>query len=143
MFDQMVWRPNPDGPRSVGIFARIMGAPGDRNLADFSINTGITLKAPIFGRDNDTFGVGYGLAKISSRAIQLDKDQAAGIGAYPVRGSESFIEVTYQAQLAPWLAVQPDFQYVFTPSGGIPNPLDPAARIENEAIFGVRTNITF
>ena len=28
VFDQMVWRPDPDGPQAVGIFARVMGAPG-------------------------------------------------------------------------------------------------------------------
>lgn len=29
--DQMIWRPDPDEPRSIGVFARVMGAPGDRN----------------------------------------------------------------------------------------------------------------
>ena len=51
--------------------------------------------------------------------------------------------MTYQAQIAPWLAVQPDFQYVWTPGGGIQNPEKPAKRIGNEAILGVRTNIIF
>ncbi len=27
VFDQMIWRPDPDGPRSIGVFARAMGAP--------------------------------------------------------------------------------------------------------------------
>ena len=144
VFDQMVWRPDPAEPQAVGVFARVMGAPGDRNLASFSINTGITLKAPLPGRDDDTVGFGYGLAKIGNRAILLDQDTAAlNNGAFPIRSSESFIELTYQAQLAPWLAVQPDFQYVWTPGGGIQNPEKPAKRIGNEAIFGVRTNITF
>ena len=144
VFDQMLWRPVADGPRAVGVFARLMGAPGDRNQANFSINTGLTLKAPLPGRDDDTFGIGYGLARISGSASQLDADQAAfDGGAYPIRSSESFIEVTYQAQLAPWLAVQPDFQYVFTPSGGVQDPLDPTRRIGNEAVFGIRTNVTF
>ena len=144
VFDQMVWRPAPDAAQAVGVFARLMGAPGDRNLASFSVNAGITLKAPLPGRDNDTLGFGFGLAKIGNRAILLDQDTAAlRNGAYPIRSSESFIELTYQAQVAPWLAMQPDFQYVWTPSGGIPNPNNPAKRIGNEAIFGIRTNVTF
>ncbi len=143
VFDQMLWRPAPDGARAVGIFARIMGAPGDRNLASFSINAGITLKAPLPGRDGDSFGIGYGLAKISDRATELDSDQAQFGNPVPVRSSESFIEITYQAQLAPWLALQPDFQYLFTPSGGVQDPDDAARRIGNEAVFGLRTNITF
>jgi porin len=32
---------------------------------------------------------------------------------------------------------------VFNPSGGIPNPNNPSQRIGNEAIFGLRSTITF
>ena len=143
VFDQMVWRPDPDEARSVGVFARLMGAPGDRNLASFSINTGIEMKAPFPGRDNDTIGLGYGLAKLSASAIKLDQD-TNNFGTYtPVRSSESFIELTYQYAVAPWWTVQPDFQYVWTPGGGIANPLAPAKRVGNEAIFGLRTSVVF
>lgn len=144
VFDQMLWRPDPVGPRAISVFARLMGAPDKSNLVSFSINAGITLKAPLPGRDNDSFGLGYGLAKIGDRVPELDADQAVfDGGSGPIRSSESFIEVTYQAQLVPWFALQPDFQYVFMPSGGVQNPNDPSHRIGNEAIFGLRTNITF
>ena len=143
VFDQVVWRPSADSARSVGIFARLMGAPGDRNIASFSVNGGVVLKSPFEGRDNDSAGLGFGVAKISPSAILLDRDQNTLNGPYPVRGSESFIEATYQYQVAPWWTVQPDAQYVFTPSGGIPNPLVPAKRVGNSATFGLRTNIVF
>ena len=141
--DQMVWRPDPDGARAVGVFARVMGAPGDRNLANFSVTGGITLKAPLPGRDSDTAGLGFGFAKISPSAIRADQDANNFGGAYPIRSSEQFIELTYQAQLAPWWTVQPDFQYVWTPAGGVANPANPAKRIGNAAVFGLRTNVTF
>lgn len=142
--DQMVWRPDPAGPRAVSIFARIMGAPGDRNFINFGLNAGVTLKAPLPGRDEDTFGIGYGLAAVSGAAGRLDKDTATYTGGYtPRRGTESFVEVTYQCQAAPWWTVQPDFQYVFMPGGGIANPNNPTQRIGNEAILGLRTNIVF
>ncbi len=143
VFDQTVWRPDPDGPQSVGIFARLMGAPGDRNLANFSVNTGVVLKAPLPGRDNDSFGVGYGLANISPSAVLFDKDFNRLNGYSPVRSSESLVELTYQYQVAPWWTLQPDFQYVFMPSGGIQNPLQPTQRVGNSATFGLRTNIVF
>ena len=143
VMDQMVWRPDPASPRSVGVFARVMGAPGDRNLADFSLNAGVTLKAPLPGRDNDSVGLGYGLARVGSNASGYDTDNAALNGAAPVRSSESFLELTYQYQAAPWLLLQPDVQYVYTPGGGIANPQAPGRRVGNEAVFGVRTNITF
>ena len=98
--DQMIWRPAEDSPRSVGVFARLMGAPGDRNLINFSVNAGVTLKAPLPGRDDDTFGVGFGVAKVSPAAAGFDSDTAFFSGSpMPVRGSETFIEVTYQFQL--------------------------------------------
>jgi len=143
VLDQMMWRPAADSARSVGVFARMMGAPGDRNLASFSLNAGVTLKAPLPGRDNDTVGLGYGLAKVSAGASGFDTDNGRLNGAVPVRSSESFLELTYQYQAAPWLLVQPDFQYVYSPGGGIANPLAPGRRVGNEAVFGVRTNIAF
>jgi porin len=144
VMDQMVWRPAPDSPQSVGVFLRVMGAPGDRNLLEFSANGGVTLKAPLPGRDDDTAGVGFGIAKISGAAIGFDHDTALYSGSpYPIRSAETFIEVTYQFTVTPWLQIQPDFQYFFLPSGGVPNPNSPGNRIGNEAVFGVHTNIVF
>ncbi len=142
--DQMVWRPDPAEPRAVGTFARIMGAPGDRNLINFSVNAGVTLKAPLPSRDNDTFGVGFGFTTVSGGARALDQATNFYSGtAGPVRSSETFIEVTYQIQATPWWVVQPDFQYIFTPGGGIVNPVNPTKSIANEAVLGLRSVVTF
>ena len=142
--DQMVWRPDEKAPQAVGVFARLMGAPGDRNLVSFSTNAGVTLKAPLPTRDNDTLGLGFGLAKVSSAAQGFDSTTAFYTGtAYAVRSSETFLELTYQVQLAPWWLVQPDFQYVFNPGGGIPNPNSPGKRIADEAVFGLRSTVSF
>jgi porin len=142
--DQTVWQPNPNEPQSVGVFARIMGAPGDRNLIDFSVNAGVTLKAPLPTRDDDTLGVGFGFAKVSGGAIALDQAMNYFSGSYgPVRSSETFLEVTYQIQATPWWTVQPDFQYFFTPGGGIANPNNPTKSVGNAAVFGLRSVVTF
>ncbi|MBV8455334.1 MAG: carbohydrate porin [Acetobacteraceae bacterium] len=142
--DQTIWQPNPKEARALGVFARVMGAPSDRNLISWSMNGGFTLKAPIRGRDNDTLGIGFGLAHVSSSAAALDKDEAFFTGQpVPVRGTESFIEVTYQAQLTPWWQVQPDLQYIINPGGGLLNPTDPTKQIGNELVLGLSTMITF
>jgi porin len=142
--DQLIWRPSEDSPRAIGVFARMMGAPGDRNLINFSVNAGVTLKAPLPVRDDDTLGIGFGIAKVSNGAAALDRDTAFFSGGpFPVRGSETFIEVTYQIQATGWWQLQPDFQYVFNPGAGIPDPNNPAQRIGNEAIFGMRSVVTF
>jgi porin len=142
--DQRIWQPDPKAARSLAVFARLMGAPGDRNLIDFGVNAGITVKAPLPGRAHDRFGIGYGLAKVSGRASALDRDRVFFTGIpFPVRSNEQFVEVTYRWQVARWLAVQPDFQYVFNPGAGAGNPDDPTHRIGDEAIIGVRTRIAF
>jgi porin len=144
--DQMIWRPGPESPRSLNAFVRIMGAPSNRNLISFSVNAGLNLKAPLPTRDDDTFGVGFGIAKVSSGASGFDADTntfASSPFLVPVRGTETFLEITYQIQVTPWLQIQPDFQYIFTPGGGIPNPNNPTQSVRNEAVFGFRTGITF
>ncbi len=127
--DQTVWVPDPRGPRVLAVFARVMGAPPDRNLVAFSADAGLTLKAPLPGRDGDTAGIGFGVAKVSGDAV-------------PARGTETFFEATYQIALTPWWMVQPDFQYVLNPGGGVPDPQNPARRVGNEAVIGLRTVIT-
>ncbi|MFM0484844.1 carbohydrate porin [Paraburkholderia strydomiana] len=142
--DQMVWRPGADSPQSVGVFARVMGAPGDRNLVDLGVNAGVTLKAPFKGRDNDIAGLAVGYAKIGSHARGLDSDTGAfTTPGYPVRSAETIIEATYLYQVTPWWQLQADFQYAFRPAGGIPNPEKASQRVGNEAVVGVRTNIVF
>ncbi|RKU04858.1 carbohydrate porin [Burkholderia sp. Nafp2/4-1b] len=142
--DQMVWRPSADSPRSVGVFARVMGAPGNRNVVDFAANAGVTLKAPFAGRDNDTAGIAVGYAKIGSHARALDGDTGTyTTPGYPVRRAETVIEATYQYQVAPWWQLQADLQHFFRPGGGIPNPNAAGARIGDETVVGVRTTITF
>jgi porin len=145
--DKMVWSdPNDeDGDRTISVFARAMGTPQlDRNLIDFSLNAGINFREPIPHRGDDTFGVAMGYARVSDRAAGLDRDTNAFMhSTSPVRSSETFVEVTYQYQLTPWCQIQPDFQYVFNPGGGIADPNSPGHRIKDEAVFGVRVNISF
>lgn len=141
--DQMVWR-QPEGPRTVGAFLRVMAAPADQNLVNWSLDAGVNVTAPLPGREHDTVGLGFGVAHVSPRVAALDRDTARFTGtSYPVQGSEAFIELTYQAQVAPWWLLQPDLQYVIDPSGGIPNPNNPSQVIGNELVLGLRTTITF
>ena len=62
-----------------------------------------------------------------------------------MRSSEKVIELIYEAHLKPGLLMAPYFQYVFRPSGGIPNPNDPTGvlRIGDAAVFGVTTTLRY
>ena len=48
---------------------------------------------------------------------------------------EALLEVTYQANLAPWLSVQPDLQYIVHPGG--------SPRYGNALVLGTRAVLTF
>jgi len=147
VMDQVLWNDPKDenADRTINFFARAMGTPlENRNLIDFSMNAGFTFHEPIRNRDDDTLGIGMGYAKVSSGASALDRDTGFYSGSsYPVQSGETFVEVTYQYELTPWCTLQPDFQYVFNPGGGLPNPNAPGQRIKNEAVFGLRANIIF
>ncbi|HEX4083364.1 MAG TPA: carbohydrate porin [Chthoniobacteraceae bacterium] len=148
VIDQTIWNDpdDPDADRDINFFTRVMGTPqSDRNLIDFSANAGFTFHEPIPGRSDDTLGLGMGYAHVSNRASDLDKDTGDySQSGYPVRSGETFVELTYQYQLTPWCQLQPDFQYIFNPGGGIPNPNSPTgSRIKNEAILGMRINVLF
>jgi len=141
--DQMIWRPSPDAARSLGVFARVMGAPGDRNLVSFAANLGVVLKAPFAGRDNDSAGLALTYIKVGNHTHGLDQDSRAFSGGpYGVRTSETALEATYQYQVAPWWTLQADAQYTFNAGAG-QNPNDPAQPLRNTFVVGVRTNIAF
>ena len=144
--DQMIWRSKDDTSRSLNVFVRPMFTPyPDRNLVSASINAGLALKAPLPGRDSDTFGVEMGTAWASSGASSFDRQMQAfqPLVTTPIRGSETFLEATYQIQVLPSWQIQPDVQYFINPGLGIANPDDPAQRIKNEFVVGLRTNVNF
>jgi porin len=64
--------------------------------------------------------------------------------ALPLRNYELVVELTYQAQIGAGWIIQPDFQYIFHPGGGVvdsPNPF--VGRIPDAAVFALRTAISF
>ena len=141
--DQMIWRPDPTGPRSLGVFARVMGAPGDRNLVSFSANAGIVLKAPFAGRDNDSVGLGVTYIQVGNHVTDLDQSaRTFATGPYGVRTRETTLEATYQYQVNPWWIVQADAQYTFNAGAG-QNPGDATQPLRNTFVLGARTTITF
>jgi porin len=133
MGDQMVWRQNHEpgkkGP-ALAVWSRIGAAPAESNLVTFYADGGISLLAPLPGRNDDVLAIGAACSKVSHHASEFN--QAAG--GQPL-STESVLEVTYNLQLAPWWQLQPDFQYYLKPSAGI--------HAANAAVLGLRTTITF
>jgi porin len=135
-----------DPGKGVGFFARASLSPSDRNLISFYLDGGFQVSGFSATRPDDRFGIAMTYGRISDGARGLDRDVQRFTGIQtPIRDFEAVFEATYVAIAAPGVAVQPVFQYVIHPGGGVVNPNDPTQtqRIKDAAVFGVRTTITF
>lgn len=143
--DQLLYRVPGTEDGGLGVFARVSGSPGDRNLVDVYVDGGFTYKGLIPGRPDDTFGVSASYARISDAYRGFDRDSVLFNGTpSPIRSSEAMVEVTYQAQIVPGWTVQPDFQYIFRPGGGVVNSRSPVMALEKDAaVVGLRTTIRY
>ena len=145
MVDQMVYRLPGTDDGAIGIFARLSGSPGDRNLVSFYMDGGVTGKGLVPGRPDDTAGLSFAFSQISPAARRTDRAEEAVLGTpYPIRSNETVVEATYQAQIVPGFTVQPDAQFIANPGGGIPNPLRADPRpIRDAVVLGMRATIQY
>lgn len=119
LFDQMVFR--EDGDQGLWPFLTLLFAPNQEiSQFPFFFSSGLTYEGLIPGRDQDVslFGIVYG-----SYSSALRRSQAGS-----PKGQQDFemvLEWSYIIQIAPWLHLQPDVQYVINPggTGNIPDAL--------------------
>ncbi len=142
--DQLIWRVPGNKDGGIGVFARVMGGFGEYDLVNFYADAGVTWRGPLPGRDHDTIGLGFGIARVNNTAANLTPSApAAARGPSVIGRHEGVLELTYHAYLTPWWEVQPDAQYLFNLASGVQDPLQPARRLGDAAVFGLRTTITF
>jgi porin len=125
--DQQIYA---EGPRNITIFARPGGAPSNSNFVDYYVDGGFNFTGFVPGRDQDIAGLAVGRSHVSKD--YSNAEVAEGNAPFT---AETYLEATYKLQLTPWWNIQPDFQYVITPSG--------EAGSHNATIIGVRTYVLF
>ena len=130
--------PDSKDPKGIGLFGRVIGAPTDQNLVDFYADGGVTFSGMIPHRSEDTLGIGLAYSGISSEAHGFDVDSGLPVS----RTYEALLEFCYTAQLKPGWTLQPDFQYIWRPGGGVPEPPGKGT-VENAAVWGLRTTVNF
>lgn len=116
--------------RSLDGFARLGLAEPKTEQVVAHYSSGLVLKGPVFGFEDEALGFGVTVAQ---NGRHFRRAQAA-MGA-PVERAETALELTYRAQVTPWLAVQPDVQYVINPGA------DPA--LKNAVVAGIRFEVTW
>lgn len=146
VFEQQIYRmPNSDD-RGIGIFARVSGAPADRNLVDVYADGGVEFIGLSNARPDDKFGIAAGYAHVSKRAQALDADYSRFVDPrWPVRSFEGLLTAVYQYQIKDGWTVQPNFQYIVHPGGGATSPTgpQPGKALRNASVFGLRTTLKF
>ncbi len=145
--DQVLWK-SADAEttgRSLAGFARLVLAPEKkRSHVDFYADAGLTYTGLLPGRKNDVVGLAVAYARVSASLRRLDRDMTTFTGeARPLRSSELVVEASYQAQIAPWLKLQPFAQWIVRPGGGEPDPDKPWRKIPNAAVLGLRSVAAF
>ncbi len=100
---QVVWT-GSDGRAAVA-FARYGATPGDTGV-DRHVSTGLAWHGPFAGRGSDILGV----AATRVRVVRGDESAVR-------REGETSYSIFYKYEMTPWLAVQPDVQYIQQPGG--------------------------
>jgi len=109
--DQTLWRAPRGGPALLTAYAQVgLGDPRVNQIGSYR-GGGLTLTAPLPQRAQDELGIAVAAARNGSHFVRAQS--ASGLTA----PNETALELTYLAQLAPWIAVQPDMQYVINPGG--------------------------
>lgn len=134
--DQMVYREGPDSRRGLTLGA--MAGVGDAGTARFRYFwlAGGHYQGTFPGRDNDviSFMVAYARTNPRLTRFQRDRDIVAP-GSVDIQTYESVVEVDYGAQIAPWLSLRPNLQYVIHPGG--------TGKIPDAFVIGLYTQVTF
>ncbi len=125
--------PAPAGePSGQGLswFGRAGFQPQDRNFLGFTFDTGLAWLGPLPTRDADTIGVAFALAQLTDGAAQTLFDAGSRKA-----GHEMVLEATYDAEITPWLHVQPDLQYIMRPGA--------TGDLGNALVIGARVSVVF
>jgi porin len=113
------------GDRRLDGFARFgLAEPKTEEIAA-AYSAGLVLSGRLLGFEDEAIGVAF----TTAQAGRPHRRAHAAMGE-PVDTRETAVELTYRAQVIPWLAVQPDVQYVINPGA------DPA--LKNALVVGLR-----
>jgi len=117
--------------RSISVFTRLGYAPPEVNAIDWYVDGGFNFTGFIPSRPKDIIGIAFSRSQFSGDYSDA-QTVLHGTNSY---SAETVVESTYKIRLTPWWTLQPDFQYVFTPSG-----IDGS---HDAAVLGIRTAVTF
>ena len=124
--EQTVFRV-PESSRDLAAFFRYGFTDGKTNTLDYSFSVGFSFRGPFAGREKDSFGIAATRAHASPQGRAQLSDE---LGMPLSSAAETSVEMTYRAQLAPGLVLQPVLQRIFNPGLYLPNATVAGARLQ-------------
>ncbi|WP_159980589.1 MULTISPECIES: carbohydrate porin [unclassified Novosphingobium] len=136
MANQMLFRESPGSKRGLAVFATyVWGDPKVSQLAKAWEFGAVYQRGP-FHRDEDYIGVVIASGSFSRRLRQYEMELATVMPNAPgVQTSEKIVEIDYNFQAAPWLALRPGAQYIVRPFG--------TGDIPDAVILGLDVTVNF
>ncbi|MDP4005679.1 carbohydrate porin [Methylobacterium sp. NEAU K] len=140
-FDQLVWRPDPNGVQGLSLFGVAMGGTGGRQSQDYFLEGGAVLTGTFPGRPYDTLGFVFAMEKLSPLgAADIRAARASyGLSSRTVETLQTILELSYGIQVTPAVRLMPNLQYVIDPDQ-TRFPLRPKP-IPNAFVIGAKLSV--
>ncbi|MCJ2135628.1 carbohydrate porin [Methylobacterium sp. J-026] len=116
-FDQMVWRPDPNGVQGLSLFGAAVFGTGGRQTQDYFLEGGAVLTGTFPGRPYDTLGFVFAMEHLSPLGTANIRAARAsyGLSSRNVESLQTILELSYGIQLTPAVRLMPNLQYVIDP----------------------------
>lgn len=117
----------PDANRDLAAFIRYGFTEGTTSTLAYSVSAGLSFRGPFATREKDTFGI----ATTRAHADPQGRAQLSSDAGVPLSSTdETVLEITYRAQLAPGVVLQPLLQRIWNPGFYLPNSMVAGARLQ-------------
>lgn len=107
-----------DSARHLTGFFRYTFADGNSTAIESQINLGINVRGLFANRSDDVFGLAWSEGRLGSKYRRAQLRDSGSDTAH----AEHAVELTYRASLTPWLAIQPNLQWISHPGGAATAP---------------------
>jgi len=115
---------------SLGAFFQVGFADSDKNIIDKYLGVGLNYKGLFYSRSDDLLGLAIANTYTSNTYKDYQASQNVNVESY-----EMVIELTYEAEIYPWLVVKPNIQYIINPSM--------SSTIDDATVVGARISFIF
>ena len=130
--------------RGSTIFTSFQYSDPQTSLIGTFFEIGAVRHGTFAGRPEDTLALGFATANYNGRLQQLETRLQSRGNVVPTTVQDQDVELNYGVQVAPWITLRPNFQYVINPGGIKANPgagiLDSP---RNAFVIGLGSYITF